>query len=99
MGTEGRLVFFFRMPLLWLFCPYCPGSPRSPRSLSHTQGTGWFWAAGMELATLTAGAQSRGIAFNPDSRGWAYRPKAVLEIFRLGLQGKKEGETVIERRL
>lgn len=63
----------------------------SAHSATHrVQGTAWVWAAGMELTNLAAGT-----AFNLSSLGVggeeAYRPNAVLEIFRLGLQRKREG--------
>lgn len=41
------------------------------------QGTGWVWAAGTESATLSAGVQRKGTAFNP------HYPEGGLTVQRL----------------
>lgn len=84
---------FSEVCLLWLPCLYCPGTPHStllsqPRA-GHQLGLGcWNGASrpGSRHIVKRDSIQSR----LPWRGAGAYRPKAVLEIFRLGLQRKRK---------
>lgn len=73
--------------------PALPGTPSSLCSFSHTQGAGHRLGRGCWHGAGCPGSRDSIQPVLPWGGGMeeAYRPKAVLEIFRLGLQRKREG--------